>query len=141
MKIFVVCCVSERTAKNMKNLICIMLIVLAATVNSTVVNENEKIEISTAIESQTVPQITVEKVTEKAEPEIQEKIVVPKSKTVETPKSVNTSVSETPTPHTSETQDKMVYVEGFGYVEVQSETVTTVVTSDGDINKMVGIME
>ena len=125
----------------MKNFMCIMLIMLAATVNSTVVNENEKIEIPTAIEPQTVPQITVERVTEKTEPEIQEEVVVPKSDKAETPKSVNTSVSETPAPQTSETQDKMVYVEGFGYVEVQNETVTTVVTSDGDINKMVGIME
>ena len=125
----------------MKNLICIMLTVLATTVNGTVVNENEKIEIPTAIESQTVPQITVEKVTEKTEPEFQEEVVVPKSKTVETPKPATASVSETPAPQTSEAQDKMVYVEGFGYVEVQNETVTTVVTSDGDINKMVGIME
>lgn len=125
----------------MKNLICIMLIVLTATANSTVVNENEKIEIPIAIEPQTVPQITVEKVTEKTEPEIQEEAVVPKSNTVETPKTATASVSEAPTPQTSETQDKMVYVEGFGYVEVQSETVTTVATSDGDINKMVGIME
>ena len=76
-----------------------------------------------------------------AEPEIQEKVVVPKSETSKTPKSVTASVLETPTQQTSETQDKMVYVEGFGYVEVQSETITTVVTSDGDINKMVGIME
>ena len=101
----------------------------------------KKLKFPTAIEPQTVPQITVEKVTEKTEPKIQEKVVVPKSETSKTPKSVNTSVSETPTPLTSQTQDKMVYVEGFGYVEVQSETVTTVVTSDGDINKMVGIME
>ena len=135
----------ERTAKNMKNLICMILIMLAATSNSMVVNENEQNEMPTAIESETVPQIIIEE-TEETEPEVQEKeievqekAVVPKTETVETAKPA--PAIETPAPEIAETQGQTVYVEGFGYVEVQAPTVTREITSDGDINKMVGIMD
>lgn len=129
----------------MKNLICMILILLAAASNSMVVNENEKTELPTAIESEASSQIIMEEVEEKLEPEVQEieiavqeKSVIPKTEKVGTAKPVPAPKTF---PQVAETQGQMVYVEGFGYVEVQAPTVTTVVTSDGDINKMVGIMD
>ena len=94
---------AERTAKNMKNLICMILILLAATSNNTVVNENEQNEMPTAIESSTVSQIKVAETEEAAEPEVQEiavqeKAVVPKTEKVETAKPIPAPETDPPCP-------------------------------------------
>ena len=65
----------------------------------------------------------------------EQETVIDESKKTEVPKEVpvqnNASLSN----------ENKVYVEGFGYVEVGSPTKTVTATSDGDINKMVGVMD
>lgn len=63
------------------------------------------------------------------------KFFVPKTKATEKP-------TAQPVEKASKSQCKTVYIDGFGYIENKGgDAVMIEGVSDGDINKMVGIME
>ena len=65
----------------------------------------------------------------------EQEIVIDESQKTEVQKEVSVANNS------SASTGNKVYVEGFGYVEVGSPTTTVIGTSDGDINKMVGVMD
>ena len=125
----------------MKKIISIAICILAATANNIPVNEKEN-EFSGPIKPEIVTEIIIAETestagseTHEKENSVQEKFFVPKTKATEKP-------TAQPIEKASESQCKTVYIDGFGYVENKGgEAVMIEGVSDGDINKMVGIME
>ena len=125
----------------MKKIISIAICILAATANNIPVNEKEN-EFSGPIKPEIVTEIIIAETestagseTHEKEKSVQEKFFVPKTKATEKP-------TAQPIEKASKSQCKTVYIDGFGYVENKGgEAVMIEGVSDGDINKMVGIME
>ena len=125
----------------MKKIISIAICILAATANNIPVNEKEN-GFSGPIKPEIASEIIIEKTESTTEPEtnekensVQEKVSVPKTKATEKP-------NAQPVEKASKSQCKTVYIDGFGYVENKGgDAVMIEGVSDGDINKMVGIME
>ncbi|MBR0277931.1 MAG: hypothetical protein IJQ50_05685 [Clostridia bacterium] len=125
----------------MKKIISIAICILAATANNIPVNEKEN-EFSGPIKPEIVTEIIIAETestagseTHEKENSVQEKFFVPKTKATEKP-------TAQPIEKASKSQCKTVYIDGFGYVENKGgEAVMIEGVSDGDINKMVGIME
>lgn len=125
----------------MKKIISIAICILAATANNIPVNEKEN-EFSGPIKPEIVSEIIIAETestagseTHEKENSVQEKFFVPKTKATEKP-------TAQPVEKASKSQCKTVYIDGFGYVENKGgDAVMIEGVSDGDINKMVGIME
>ena len=59
----------------------------------------------------------------------------------ETPKQNSTKTVNNSASSSGAKNSGKVYVDGFGYVEAGGSTVSVTGSSDGDINKMVGVMD